>query len=442
MADALEDHVVASLLKQARLERLAGDEEPSEDEGRLVVAGMRLDVEEVAAGDDPEIAGLVASGSAGADAFALAEAPDGERILLLRNERLRDEPYAPEDLPNALGDLVGSNLPVEHRAALRRFADAAPPGYSVAVADDGAQIEAPGGTISLVFDDGGRITDIGGEIEGEQLAFGEEMDLVPLGELELTDGRLVAGDPFSATVAEAAEPLPGALPKGRHEVALLLHEDPAGGQRVRSAFLVVADGEVVEWEPVGAITIDSGVACFATPESMQRLIARGDEALPPLEEALAEGAVDTWEAAALDGIVLFSSGFGDGEYEVAWGYDADESLVCVAIDCLPDWQLEPEEPGEEEGPPRGSPGRGLQRGFLVAGAFGAEWAPQNTILLPPDANRAMASLERRVARTLVTGQDVEYQATPEYEGEYAVPVRVRVKATGGSAGFEAAVEIA
>ena len=440
--DLLEEHVVVSLLKQARLQRTVGEAPEDTD-----LDDLGLDAEELPPGDgDPDVHGLVAVGESDADAYAVVVDEDDEdaaaQILLLRGGALRDAPYQPYDLPSALTALTGSGLPVDHRRALERFAERAPEPYAVTVGAAEATIEGPGGTVTVEFDEHGRIGEVRGEIEGVDQAFDgvEEVDIIGLGQLELPDGRVVAGDPFMAVTPEVAEPLPGAVPKGRHDVAVLLADDPAGGHRVRSAFLVVAEGEVVEWEPVAAIPVDSGIACFGTPEAVKRLVEGGDEALAPVEQALAASAVDTWEHAVLDGLVAFSTGFGDGQFEVAWGYDAEESLVCVAIDCLPDWQLEGHSKPDAD-PPTGTPGRGLQRGFLAAAGLGAEWAAANSILLPPDANRALTEVDRRVARALLAGHDIQYEATPEYDPGSSIPARVRVKVDGGPASFSATVEL-
>lgn len=109
----------------------------------------------------------------------------------------------------------------------------------------------------------------------------------------LPDGRLTVCDPLLAVVPEAVDPLPGGLPPGEHEVEVLLVDDPAGGERIQTAYLFVGEGEAVEWEPAGEVPVDSGVVCFAHHDAAQTLVGGGEEALGPLQEALAKSAAPT-----------------------------------------------------------------------------------------------------------------------------------------------------
>jgi hypothetical protein len=246
----------------------------------------------------------------------------------------------------------------------------------------------------------------------------------------LPDGRLTVCDPLLAVVPEAVDPLPGGLPPGEHEVEVLLVADPAGGERVQTAYLFVGEGEAVEWEPAGTVPVDSGVVCFAEPGAALTLVGGGEEMLGPLQASLARSASATWEHAEMGGVVAFTPGFGDGVLQVFWGYDAEETLASVVIECLPDERLA--DPG--------SPGRGLQHAFLAPALFGVELTPENLVPLPPAANRALAAVERRVVRALVDGRDVELEVGPEYASdEDRVPVRVHVRAT--EAGIDEVVEV-
>jgi hypothetical protein len=247
----------------------------------------------------------------------------------------------------------------------------------------------------------------------------------------LPDGRLTVCDPLLAVVPEAAEPLPGGLPPGEHEVEVLLVDDPAGGERVQTAYLFVGEGEAVEWEPAASVPVDSGVICFAQPGAAQTLVGGGEEMLGPLQAALARSAAPTWEHAAMGGVIAFSAGFGDGVLQVFWGYDAEETLAAVVIECLPDAALT--DPG--------SPGRGLQHAYLAPALFGVEGSAENVIALPPEANRALSAVERKVVRALVEGHDVELEVGPEFASDDdRVPVRVHVRAAG-SAGIDEMVEV-
>ena len=240
--------------------------------------------------------------------------------------------------------------------------------------------------------------------------------LIPLGSIEPAGGRLAVCDPFLLVEADLPEPLPGALPAGRHEVAVALVADPDGGARVETAYLFVGDGEPEEWESVGAVPADSGVLCFGTPEAVRGLAEERTTTLDDLDRALTANGAQTWEHAKLDGLVAFSSGFGDGLFEVFWGYDADERLAAVAVECLAEEELEAERPGP-----------GLQHAFLLAAALGGEPVPENVVPVPPQMNRQLTTTERAIVRTLLGGKEVEFEVTPVYEGESRVPAHVEIK---------------
>jgi hypothetical protein len=115
---------------------------------------------------DPELAGIIAAGEAPAPGCLVGgyeHQGHGAIVLLLHGDDLAAEPYTGSDLAGALGDVTGA--PVDHRAAVRGFADAPEPGFEVIEAgDDEARFAAPDGTVLVRFDELGRITDVRGDL--------------------------------------------------------------------------------------------------------------------------------------------------------------------------------------------------------------------------------------------------------------------------------------
>jgi len=510
LALLLEEHLLAALLGQMRLEAqlgeefdwsldgtanrvtvgpfgdaidVVGTERPGEDGGfvwawadnglpdaqvassvALQAIGARRGVAELVTEQlppgtlDADLIGLLASGVTGADGYFVGEVEDLHVVLLLRDDRLRTQPLPPGALNAALDVLASSELPLDHRRAVRSFLARAPQDVDGEIGTSGARVRLPGGQVVLVaFDpERGRIARhsvadagaqdafpgseepfaLGAPLDAEDDAGGEHV--VTLGTIDVADGRLLVCDPLLVAGPGQVQPLPGALPRGEHTVELALVPDPAGGERVQTAYVFVGDGAPVEWEPAGTVLVDSGVLAFATPDAVDRLGAGGDEALAALEQALAASAAPTWEHASADGLHAFSPGFGDGELEVFWGYDEDETLVCVAVDCLPEWQV------AEQRAHGGSPGRGMQRGYLIAALLGTARTPENAVPVDPPTNRALAAVERRIVRGLLAGHELEVTVEPEHATEDerdTVPVRVRFSVAGGPDPFSAAVDV-
>ncbi len=399
---------------------------------------------------DGQLAGLLAAGVAQADAYLLGEQEGITIVLLLRDPALAAQPLPPTALVSAMNVLLEGDMPLDHHRAVRRFADRLPEGFSARVEESRVVLRGPDQEVTAEFDELGRIARVDGQMvpAGEpplpplddagtdEDADADDGHVVTLGTVDLPDGRLVVCDPFTVAAPGVVQPLPGALPAGTHTVEVALVEDPAGGERVQTAYLFVREGDPVEWEPAGAVMVDSGVVCFAAAGAADRLADGGDAAVAPLEQALRASGEPTWEHGELEGLQAFSAGFGDGELEVFWGYDEEEVLVCVAIDCLPEWHV------AEQRAHGGSPGRGLQRAYLVAGLLGTTRTPENAILVPPATNRELAALERRVVRGLLGEEEVEITVEPAFaRDEDETPVSVRVAASGGPDPFDATVQV-
>ena len=115
---------------------------------------------------DPELAGIIAGGEARAPGCLVGgyeHEGRGAIVLLLHGDELAREPYTGMDLAGALGDVTGA--PVNHRAAVRGFAEAPEPGFEVIDAGDAeARFAGPDGTVLVRFDGAGRITEVRGDL--------------------------------------------------------------------------------------------------------------------------------------------------------------------------------------------------------------------------------------------------------------------------------------
>lgn len=415
-----------------------------------------LVAEEVAAEVPAAWLAVVGAGEASAEGFR--HAPDGT-VRLVRHVDVADAPFVAADLIaglEALRTLDG----VDAEAVLDAFAEGGLDEYAVELGRRSAEIAGPGGVAVVELDRRGRIKRVGfeaedavpppddavGAVPGVAADEVEEQEaLLDVGVLTVPAGeRLAVLDPFVAVPGFATGTLPtDAGAGGTHRVVVTLHEDPAGGERVELAYVLLdPDAEPVTWQPVGDVLVDSGVVAFATADAAIRCEHQG----PPagLGAALAATTQPTWEHGAADGLVAFSAGLGDGEVRVLFGFDREDRLVRIGIDCLSGWELDELEGLEpaEEASPGDTPGPGLQRAYLLAGALGGAADDENVVLLPPAANRALAALDRRLlVATAGSETDVVGQVTPEYDDPSYVPSRIRVVATDGPDPFDITLEI-
>ena len=496
--ELVEQHAVTAMLCQQRLLRLTGEEaawSADLDEGRFTIGswrfradvlgtessasgawlwswanpslrpeqtlsagllwqlGTRYGVPELAAeGEvplsaiDAHLAGIAGVGEASADGYYVG--PDGERavVFLVRHPGLADAPFTPVDLLGAMNALTVGGLPFDTAAALEAFAAAPLEGFSVTTERRQIRLGGPGGSAAIFeLDRRGRVkhaTFASADavppppLDDDADDADEDEGLVDVGVLTVpADGRLGVLDPYLVVDGLGAGTLPTDAFAGTHRVAVALHEDPAGGERVELAYVLLdPDAEAVTWQPVGDALVDSGVVAFVSGPALAAL--EGGGVPPELDAALAASARPTWEHAALDGLVAVSCGLGDGEARVLFGFDADDRLVRVGIDCLSGWELdELDETGDHdvvaEAAPGDTPGPGLQRALLLAGALGGAPDPENVVLLPPAANRALARLDRRLlAATAASEVDVTGHVLPEYDDPTFVPSRIRVLADG------------
>lgn len=392
---------------------------------------------------EASLACLLGVGVADADGYFVGAHDEGAIGFLLHGGRLRDAPFERTDLPFALTRVAGA--PVSHRNAIEAFARSPAGGYEVELERWSIAFRRDEDRIEVDFDDYGRLADMrfhGGEPppgdggEGGADA-ADEGETETIAELRLPDRALVVCDPFLASGPVDVEPLHDDLPPGPHDVDVWLVDDPAGGHRVQVAYVFFSEEEVVTWHVDGAIPVDSGVVCFATPAGVRRHAERGDAARVELDDALTAAAQPTWFHAASEGLVAVSTGFGAGEYELAWGLDAAGAPACLAVDCLHPSDLE-----AAPGAPRqvsGSPGAGLQRATLLPQRIGSLDARNMTILPPPAARKLLRTMIRLLDQS--AGGRVDAGVTPEFDDEGDVPARIRVSGTGGGRPFDEVVEV-
>ncbi|HYE45702.1 MAG TPA: DUF4241 domain-containing protein [Caulobacter sp.] len=180
---------------------------------------------------------------------------------------------------------------------------------------------------------------------------------VRLGHLDLPSGRLVAADPF--IVRDDDQPFDIAIEPGRYPVDLAVADAGGSGMRVALARLLLSDRPPARWaiavlpgqDPAtlrgpdiygyGVDTgtgsfMDAGAAAWLAGQSWEVLEsitedwqARGEARGP--EIGLPHGFALV-EQAGGGGMVMFSSGWGDGYYATWVGYDEAGDPAAVVTD--------------------------------------------------------------------------------------------------------------
>lgn len=243
LAALLEEHLVVALVKQARLQRVLGDEDhgwsadlrenrlqlapgavypidvlgteshangtflwawanPSFSESqrasalklRKVGRDRRIrelveDGEVPAAEMEASLACLLGVGAVGADGYFVAEREEADVAFLLHDERLRTEPYHVLDLAFAMHRVIGA--PVGHRRAVEAFAAAPFDGFTAEVGDPTIVFSHRDGHVEMDFDELGRLTDLRVEAQPPEGAGGP---VAPI-PIAYEAGPPAAGDP-------------------------------------------------------------------------------------------------------------------------------------------------------------------------------------------------------------------------------------------------------
>lgn len=176
-----------------------------------------------------------------------------------------------------------------------------------------------------------------------------------LGDLVLTSGNVVACDPF---VFPEAPPFVVQVFPGRYPVIVSVAVFAENNdQRVAYALLKLSEQMPVRWEmatcegqdisklkknQIFCYPVDAGTGCFMDAEAGQRLQQGGDDETDfadRLMEAFDQTYAHTWSRANITidagtgaNVIAFSSGWGDGCYASYWGYDEDNTIVCLVTD--------------------------------------------------------------------------------------------------------------
>ncbi len=199
---------------------------------------------------------------------------------------------------------------------------------------------------ALAFRDGATITDDNGAPA--------TLRVYALGELVAPSGAIVACDPLTAI---APRPFARRVAPGRYPALVSVAQLADGDQRVACAQLRLSDAPVARWEIARLagqerIALREGeflgyavyatVGCFMDAQASSVLDARyeRDEGYDEeLIDALEAHHTEAWGYAdvALDddsglNVIIFSSGWGDGDYASYWGYDADGAPACLVTD--------------------------------------------------------------------------------------------------------------
>jgi hypothetical protein len=210
--------------------------------------------------------------------------------------------------------LAGCSRPAEGPASVT---EAAPAARSPAVA---ASLFTPGSRLRLTTGDE-AVTEV-----------------LPAGRVRLSSGRLMAADPSwlpAGSWSPAMGPFTATVPPGAYAVdlALLRWND----LRVAAARLTIADKPVARWEP--ALLAGQEPSTLKTGEFFGTGVDTGMIALFDADAADAVGRAELPVIRAdqphqLSGVVVFSSGWGDGYYPTWVGRSADGMVTCFIVDML------------------------------------------------------------------------------------------------------------
>jgi hypothetical protein len=188
-----------------------------------------------------------------------------------------------------------------------------------------------------------------------------DLAVLSLGAIDIPSGRLAGVD---ALLLEGAPYTPAITP-GRYPLQVVLATLPDGEERIAFAQLKFANRPAKAWrnaiiegddtdsddDEISVFGVESGMAALmdATALTVWRRALAGDtELIAQLQRVLHDNRRRTWTWARLnagDGNgVMFTAGYGEGEYGAYWGLGAGEEIVSLVLDLdLLDWAGLPEE---------------------------------------------------------------------------------------------------
>ena len=157
---------------------------------------------------------------------------------------------------------------------------------------------------------------------------------VVAGRLSLPTGRLVAD---GALVGDA-EPLPDRAEPGDYPVSVTVGRLPGSPfDQVAYATVVVSDAPTVSWARRSTIAVDGGTAGFTSAEGSEALGTQGAAVTDVLDRAFDsltahDGLITEFPIGDGLDLAMFSSGYGDGGYNVYVGLDRDGKATRYVID--------------------------------------------------------------------------------------------------------------
>jgi len=165
-----------------------------------------------------------------------------------------------------------------------------------------------------------------------------------IGELNFPSGRLVACDIMMSGDSLAFKQ---AVPPGRYPVFLSDITLSDGDEQTAAAWLRFSDATPVRWdfarwdsrkqvkEP--AYIVDSGMGAFMSLEAAPLIDACGESLTDEVYAAMDKEPYPGWVILPVPGaehlnFAVFSPGLGDGVYASYWGFDANDTPVCLLTD--------------------------------------------------------------------------------------------------------------
>jgi hypothetical protein len=154
--------------------------------------------------------------------------------------------------------------------------------------------------------------------------------------LVLTSGSIVAGD---GIVIFNDQLLSRSVPPDRYPVVVTTTTDDQNDLRVAYVRVDITTNEVVRWQAAVTYPVTSGTAVFMDADADSGARADfntyGNAALGALTDAVDRN--EYWTSVTVNqetgvNAVLVTSGYGDGNYTVYWGLDANDEPVTLVAD--------------------------------------------------------------------------------------------------------------